>query len=83
MTMPHLMNCAHSDTGWCLTCVKEQWEELDGLKIHADKVKDLLELGDTRLMADEGPCGGMNAAEALSPKESAELYQACCKIAGV
>lgn len=23
MTMPHLMNCRHSDSGWCLMCVKE------------------------------------------------------------
>ena len=23
MTMPHLMNCAHSEDGWCLECVKE------------------------------------------------------------
>lgn len=23
--MPHLMNCSHSDTGWCLECVKELW----------------------------------------------------------
>ncbi len=23
MTMPHLMNCNHSDDGWCLDCVKE------------------------------------------------------------
>lgn len=22
MTMPHLMNCSHSETGWCLECVK-------------------------------------------------------------
>lgn len=27
MTMPHLMNCPHSEDGWCLSCVKEFWEE--------------------------------------------------------
>lgn len=27
MTMPHLMNCSHSEEGWCLSCVKELWEE--------------------------------------------------------
>lgn len=32
MTMPHLMNCAHSEDGWCLECVRKQWEELDNLK---------------------------------------------------
>ena len=29
MTMPHLMNCDHSDTGWCLDCVKAQHDELE------------------------------------------------------
>lgn len=23
MTMPHLMNCEHSDDGWCLGCVND------------------------------------------------------------
>jgi hypothetical protein len=30
MTMPHLQNCAHSEAGWCLDCVKklqDGWEE--------------------------------------------------------
>lgn len=30
MTMPHLMNCEHSDSGWCLDCVKklqDGWDE--------------------------------------------------------
>ncbi len=27
MTMPHLMNCSHMDDGWCLPCVKAEWEE--------------------------------------------------------
>lgn len=27
MTMPHLMNCSHSEDGWCLDCVKALWEE--------------------------------------------------------
>lgn len=27
MTMPHLMNCPHSEDGWCLDCVKELWDE--------------------------------------------------------
>lgn len=29
MTMPHLMNCAHADEGWCLACVAG---------LHAEKV---------------------------------------------
>ena len=27
MTMPHLMNCSHSPDGWCLDCVKEEWDK--------------------------------------------------------
>jgi len=27
MTMPHLMNCPHSEDGWCLRCVEELYEE--------------------------------------------------------
>lgn len=26
MTMPHLMNCSHAGDGWCLDCVKAEWE---------------------------------------------------------
>lgn len=29
MTMPHLMNCSHSEDGWCLDCVKVLWDEKD------------------------------------------------------
>lgn len=25
--MPHLMNCLHSEAGWCLDCVKELYDE--------------------------------------------------------
>ena len=25
--MPHLMNCQHSESGWCLDCVKELHDE--------------------------------------------------------
>ena len=28
MTMPHLMNCDHQGDGWCLDCVKAQWQEM-------------------------------------------------------
>jgi hypothetical protein len=27
MTMPHLMNCEHSDAGWCLDCVSKLYYE--------------------------------------------------------
>lgn len=32
MTMPHLMNCPHSPDGWCLSCVKELWDEKQKLE---------------------------------------------------
>lgn len=31
MTMPHLMNCIHSDSGWCLACVKQLNDEKERL----------------------------------------------------
>jgi predicted HAD superfamily Cof-like phosphohydrolase len=34
--MPHLMNCPHSDTGWCLACVAEMYEARGTL----DKVRE-------------------------------------------
>lgn len=29
MTMPHLMNCPHSEDGWCLDCVKEMHDSYE------------------------------------------------------
>jgi hypothetical protein len=41
MTIPHLMNCAHADSGWCLECVKALHDERDrlraALKFYADE----------------------------------------------
>lgn len=28
MTMPHLMNCPHSEDGWCLSCVRAHCNEV-------------------------------------------------------
>ena len=33
MTMPHLMNCAHSDDSWCLACVKALWERHNNIEV--------------------------------------------------
>lgn len=30
--MPHLMNCLHSDDGWCLDCVKSLHNELEAIR---------------------------------------------------
>jgi hypothetical protein len=32
MTMPHLINCDHSEDGWCLDCVKTLHDEHDRLR---------------------------------------------------
>lgn len=32
MTMPHLMNCAHSPDGWCLDCVAKLAADNDHLR---------------------------------------------------
>jgi hypothetical protein len=53
---------------------------LRGVVEAASEVARLLELGDQRLLAGDGPASGQNAATALSADESAELYQACRKI---
>ena len=41
MTIPYLMNCAHSPDGWCLDCVKELHDELEAALTDANqKVKE-------------------------------------------
>lgn len=40
MTIPHLMNCAHADTGWCLDCVKQGVESSDR---ELEKVRAILQ----------------------------------------
>lgn len=32
MTIPHLMNCSHSEDGWCLECVKQLYSEVERLR---------------------------------------------------
>lgn len=32
MTMPHLMNCSHSESGWCLECVGKLHAETERLQ---------------------------------------------------
>lgn len=51
MTMPHLMNCPHSETGWCLDCVKEQWEELRAEQVNAGKYEQCLQAAAQRLQS--------------------------------
>jgi hypothetical protein len=57
--------------------------EVKQLLATAQTVCQLLELGDQRLLASDDACGERNAAVALSPPESARLYEACKRIAKV
>lgn len=41
MTQPHLMNCPHSEEGWCLSCLKVEWERWDELTKPAEIVHSL------------------------------------------
>lgn len=43
MTMPHLMNCGHSDNGWCLACVKTLEDERYNTVIEAGKYEYALQ----------------------------------------
>lgn len=53
MTMPHLENCAHSDDGWCLNCVKQLHDEGEE---RADTLEKLLsDVGFFETTADPGP----------------------------
>jgi len=38
--MPHLSNCEHQDSGWCLSCVKKLEEERFQLQVELDCVKN-------------------------------------------
>ena len=50
MTMPHLMNCPHSEDGWCLNCVKELWEEGTTVELNRQLV---VSVEDTRIPVGE------------------------------
>lgn len=58
MTIPHLSNCEHHDSGWCLGCVRDLWDEkqLAQTQVSAlqKDVSDLVYLdGEAQLGADE------------------------------
>lgn len=47
MTMPHLMNCAHDENGWCLDCVEELWSK-------TQTPPEMLEAATVRYMLSQG-----------------------------
>ena len=32
MTIPNMMNCPHQGDGWCLDCVREEWERTEAVQ---------------------------------------------------
>ncbi len=44
MTMPHLINCDHSDDGWCLDCVKRLHDEYEELFTASEKLLNRLDI---------------------------------------
>jgi len=54
-----------------------QRNKMDRMQREARVVIRLLELGNQRMLADDGPCGCCNAVEALNLQEFGRLYQAC------
>jgi hypothetical protein len=52
MTMPHLMNCGHSEDGWCLMCVHELNARLEMTNEQAVRLAEDL----TRLKAKKCTC---------------------------
>lgn len=49
MTMPHLMNCPHSEIGWCLECVKAlhddfETAESESRRLRSERDKLLLQI---------------------------------------
>lgn len=52
---------------------------LEKVQRDAALVKRMLELGDNRLLAADGPCGGL--LPDLSPDEWGKVYRACKRIA--
>jgi hypothetical protein len=39
MTIPHLMNCAHTDDGWCAECVMKLGNERDELREELERLR--------------------------------------------
>ena len=63
MTMPHLSNCEHHDSGWCLGCVIELFEEKELAQTHVESLqKDIEEL---KYLDDEAKIGASEVLKKL------------------
>lgn len=64
MTMPHLMNCDHSDDGWCLECVHRLWDECDDAKQRLiQRNRELIEACICLMAAEEWHAGRISDDE--------------------
>lgn len=55
MTIPHLMNCSHSEEGWCLDCVKLQHDQVECLQHQISELT--LRLNETAALRDAYKAG--------------------------
>lgn len=64
MTMPHLMNCPHSDAGWCLECVKELHADFETAEAESRRMRtERDELLPIAYAAEEWACGRITATQ--------------------
>lgn len=84
MTMPHLTNCEHSESGWCLKCVSELHDRAALAETHVATLQS--ELAEARAWMNE-KCGDefwmMNRARIQQslPKEYMEAITNASKSA--
>lgn len=70
MTIPTMSNCAHSEAGWCLTCVGELAAQRDNYRAVLDEIHQMAAYPD-----DQGPD--------VSGQRYQQLTQKIADVAGV
>lgn len=64
MTMPHLMNCMHSEEGWCIPCVKELHADFETAENESRRLRqERDELLPVVYAAEEWACGRISATQ--------------------
>jgi len=70
VTMPHLMNCDHSDE-WCLVCVKKMHAELEEVSIKLGEYRETLAWVKLKLSAGDTLGAALAIDRQLSAKGGA------------
>tara|TARA_Y100000310_G_scaffold344948_2_gene460691 strand:- start:503 stop:739 length:237 start_codon:yes stop_codon:yes gene_type:complete len=70
MTMPHLMNCAHSDSGWCLDCVRALHDLYEAEQYYCGLLANNLEIDTYEYDDEDQPPEIVEARKALE-----EVYE--------